>query len=178
MVPVIGWLRSALRRLSPRARTIALVVLLLAAAVLALAPTHTAGHRAQQPSTRARTSRTTRNTRHYVSPVPAARLARARQIARTFLAGYLPFAYGRASASSVPVATSALRRELTGAGAQVTPVERSRHPRVVALTALGQASKVVVVTALINDRGITTYAVRLTLQQRRSGWLVNGVDEG
>ena len=64
MVPVIGWLRSALRRLSPRARAIALVVLLLAAAVLALAPTHKAGRRTQRPSTRATTSRTTRSARH------------------------------------------------------------------------------------------------------------------
>ena len=43
MVPVIGWLRSAARRLSPRARAFVLVVLLLGAAVLALAPTHKAG---------------------------------------------------------------------------------------------------------------------------------------
>lgn len=177
-MPVIGWLRSALRRLSPRARAIALVVLLLGAAVLALAPTHKAGHRAQQPSTRAKTSRTTRSARHYVSPVSAARLVRARQVARTFLTGYLPLAYGRASASSVRGVTPALRRQLTRERAQVTPVERRRRPRVVSLTALGRASRVVVVTALVNDGGITTYAVRLTLQQQRSGWLVTGVDEG
>ena len=103
---------------------------------------------------------------------------RARQVARTFLAGYLRFAYGRASASSVRAVTPALRGQLTRERAEVTPVERSRRPRVVSLTAIGRASRVVVVTALVNDGGITTYAVRLTLRRQRSGWLVSGVDEG
>ena len=72
----------------------------------------------------------------------------------------------------------ALRRQLTRARAQVTPVEQSRRPRVVSLTALGQGSGVVVATALIADGGITTYALRLTLQEQRPRWLVSRVDEG
>jgi hypothetical protein len=43
---------------------------------------------------------------------------------------------------------------------QVTPVEGRRHPRVITLTALGQASRVVVATALIGDGEIANYTLR------------------
>ena len=95
-----------------------------------------------------------------------------------FLAGYLPFAYGRASAVPVRAVTPALARQLRRDRAQVTPVERRRRPRVFSLTALGRASGVVVATALIGDGGITSYAVRITLREARAGWLVSRVDEG
>ena len=99
-------------------------------------------------------------------------------MARKFLAGYLRFAYGRASAVSVPAVTPALRRQLKRERVQVTPVERRRHPRVVSLTALGQASGVVVATALIDDGGITNYTLRLTVRRTNRAWLVSGVDGG
>jgi hypothetical protein len=172
---VIGWLRSAPRRLSPRARAIALVVLLFGAAVLALAPTRRAGHRAQRPSTRATTNGTTRRARQYESPVSAAQVARARHAARTFLAGYLPFAYGRASAGALRALTPQLRRQLKRERVQVTPLERRRRPRVITLTALGQASGVVIATALVGDGGVANYAVRLTLRRTSRGWLVSRV---
>ena len=105
-------------------------------------------------------------------------LARARRVARTFLAGYLPFAYGRASAGSVWAVTPALRRELWRERVQVTPVQRRRRPRVITLTALGQAAGVVVITALIDDGGIASYAVRLTIRRTNRAWLVSRVDEG
>ncbi len=95
-----------------------------------------------------------------------------------FLAGYLPFAYGQASASSVPAVTPALRRQLRRERVQVTPVERRRRPRVVSLTALGQAPGIVVATALIDDGGIANYAMRLTVRRTSGGWLVSGVDGG
>ncbi len=59
-------------------------------------------------STRATTTRPTHGAPQRQSVVPVAQLARARHVAPRFLVGYLPFAYGRASASSVPaVAASA-----------------------------------------------------------------------
>jgi hypothetical protein len=73
-----------------------------------------------------------------VSPVPVGQVARARRVARTFLADYLRFAYGRASASSVHAVSLALQRQLMRDHAQVTPVERRRRPRVVSLTTVGQ----------------------------------------
>lgn len=99
-------------------------------------------------------------------------------MAQEFLAEYLRFAYGQASAASVPAVTPALRRQLRRERALVAPVERRRHPHVVSLTAVGRAAGAVVATALIDDGGVASYAVRLTLRQERAGWLVSGVDGG
>jgi hypothetical protein len=61
---------------------------------------------------------------------------------------------------------------------QVTPVERRRRPRVITLTALGQASGVVIATALVDEGGIANYVMQLTLRRTSRGWLVSRVDEG
>jgi hypothetical protein len=90
----------------------------------------------------------------------------------------LPFAYGEASASSVRAATPALRRQLRGQRALVAPAERRRNPRVISLVAAGQERGVALATALVNDGGIANYAVRLTLGETRSRWLVSAVDGG
>ena len=95
-----------------------------------------------------------------------------------FLAGYLRFAYGRAPAAAARAVTPALRRQLKRERVQVTPVERTRRPEVVSLSALGQASGVVVATALIDDGGIANYGVRLTVRRMNRAWLVSGVDGG
>ena len=63
-------------------------------------------------------------------PVSTAALVQARRVAERFLAGYLPFAYGRGSALAVSGVTPALRRQLLSERAQLTPVERRRRPRV------------------------------------------------
>ena len=47
----------------------------------------------------------------------------------------------------------------------------------VSLTALGQASAVVV-TALIDDGGIANYMLRLTARRTSRRWLVSRVDGG
>lgn len=99
-------------------------------------------------------------------------------MAKEFLGGYLPFAYGRAPASSVPGVASALRRGLRRGRALVAPVERRRRPRVVSLTALGQPAGVILVTALVDDGGIASYALRLTVRRTSRGWLVSRVDGG
>jgi hypothetical protein len=111
-------------------------------------------------------------------PVSAAELGRARTVAIRFLHGYLPFAYGRARADHVIAVTATLRRQLTTEQALVTPTEGRRHPRVVSLAMVGQAPKVVLVTALVEDGGVIAYALRITLQAGRSGWLVSAVDGG
>ena len=94
------------------------------------------------------------------------------------MSGYLRFAYGKAPASSVRAVAPALRRQLRGQRALVAPVQRLRHPRVVSLMATGQERGVVLATALVDDGGIANYAVRVTLRDTRSGWLVSAVDGG
>jgi hypothetical protein len=85
----------------------------------------------------------------------------------------LRFAYGEAPASSVRAAP-ALHRRLRGQRALVAPVERRRHPRVVSLMETGQGHGVVLATALVDDGGNAIYAIRITLRDTRSGWLVTG----
>ena len=81
-------------------------------------------------------------------------------------------------ARSIDGVTPDLRRQLIRAPGLVTPVERHRHPRVVSLTAVGQAPAAVLATALVADGGVTAYALRMVLRSTRSGWLVSRVDGG
>lgn len=101
----------------------------------------------------------------------------ARQVAARFLAGYLPFAYGRGSALAIRGITPALRHELLRQRAQLTPVERRRRPRVISLQTIGTTPAFVVATAMIDDGGVTTYRVRFTLQRQAGRWAVSTVQD-
>jgi hypothetical protein len=72
----------------------------------------------------------------------------------------------------------ALHRRLIGQRAFIAPVERRRHPRVVRLMETGQRHGVVLATALVDDGGVANYAIRITLRDARSGWLVSALDGG
>jgi hypothetical protein len=111
-------------------------------------------------------------------PISSAGLVIARRVAARFLAGYLPFLYGRGSARSIDAVTPGLRRQLSRMRGLVTPVERQRHPRVVSLTAVAQSPPAILATALVADGGVTTYALRIMLSGGRDGWLVSRVDGG
>ncbi len=177
---MIGWLVAALGRRSPTTRrlmlaALALVVLLLVASALAPSP-HPAHRSVPRPAGPARTRRTP--TAPGSPAISRGGLGAAGRVAARFLAGYLPFLYGRASARSFEAVTPGLRRQLSDMRGLVTPVERQRHPRVVSLTAVRQAPAAVLATALVADGGVTTYALRLMLRAGRGGWLVSGVDGG
>ena len=176
---MIGRLHSQLKRLSPRARVVAIVATgLVALNVVASAFTPASHeHRRTRAGSAPSSVATTGGTRHQ-SAVSAAELADARETAERFLAGYLRFAYGRASARAVRALTLGLRRQLLREHAQLTPVERRRHPGVASLEAAGQATGVVLATALVEDGGITTYPLRLSVQRVAGAWLVSGVDGG
>ena len=105
------------------------------------------------------------------------RLVGARSAARQFMRGYLRFAYGEAPASSVRAVGPALRRQLRQR-ALIAPAERSRHPRLISLEVSGEKTGVVLATAIIDDGGIASYAVRVTVCRTRSRWLVSAVDGG
>jgi hypothetical protein len=176
---VIRPLHSQLKRLSPRARVVAIVATgLVALNVVASALTPASHeHRRTRAGTAPGSVATTGGARR-PSPVSAADLAEARETAERFFAGYLPFAYGRASARAVRALTPGLRRQLIREHAQPTPSERHRHPGVVSLEAAGQATGVVLATAMVEDGGITTYPLRLTVRRVAGAWLVSGVDGG
>jgi len=177
-----SWLVSLLQRLRPRARRVtvgvlALLVLGAAAAIVILTLPSEVAPRSERPAARLRSSSTPANAgrKRLPAPVTAAQLVQARGVGERFLAGYLPFIYGRARAASVSAVTSGLRGELLRDRAQVTPVEARRHPRVISLQVIGKAAGVVLATAMVEDGGVTTYALRFTLERRAAGWVVSRV---
>lgn len=106
-------------------------------------------------------------------PVSRSQLAAARTVARRFLAGYLPYLYGRAPARRVTHVTVSVARSLRRSPVHVTPAQRRRHPRLVGLTLIGQTPDSVIATARIADGGVSAYPLSFTLQRTaRTGWVV------
>lgn len=171
LVAALGRRARARRRLTLAA--LGLIVLLVVVSAFAPSP-HPVDRPLPPPvgPTRARRTPTAPGSR----PISPGGLVAARRVAARFLAGYLPFLYGRGSARSIERVTPELRRQLVRVRGLVTPVERLRHPRVVSLIAVGQAPAALVATGVIADGGVTTYAVRIMVRAGRDGWLVSGVD--
>ena len=173
---------AALERLPQRVRrfVVAVAALLALAAVMA-ALTLTASHGGQERrSPPQRPAATVPRTlpRRLPPPVSAAAMLQSRRVSARFLAGYLAFAYGRGSALAVRGITQALRRQLLSQRAQLTPVERRRRPRVVAVQTVGTTPAFVVATAVIDDGGVATYRLRFTLRGGAGRWAVSGVEAG
>jgi hypothetical protein len=180
-----AWLIAALDRLPPWLRRIVVAVValvLIGAAVTALrvAPSPGTGTRLSRPAPRAPARQTARHPspQRLAPPVPGPDLRRARDAAERFLGSYLSFAYGRARAPSVTPVTPAVRNQLTREHAQITPVERRRHTRVVSLRVVGMTPGFVLATAMVDDGGIAAYPLRFTLQESRDRWAVSSVLEG
>lgn len=175
-----GRLVAALGRRSPATRrltlaALGLVVLLVVAS--AVAPSRHPAHRPASPAavpTRARRTPTVGGSR----PSSPGGLVGARRVAARFLAGYVPFVYGRGSARSIEAVTPAVRRQLSRMWGLVTPVERQRHPRVVSLTAVAQSPAAIQETALVTDGGVATYALRIMLRAGPNGWMVSSLAGG
>jgi hypothetical protein len=174
-------LLAALERLPPRLRRLVVAVgALLALGAVMAALTLTAPHsghehrRTPRPPVARRSSQP--SPRRPPPPVSTAAMLHARRVAERFLAGYLPFAYGRALA--VRDVTPALRRKLLRQRAQLTPAEPRQHPRVVSLQTVGTTPMFVVATAVIDDGGVATYRLRFTLQGRAGRWAVSSVEDG
>jgi hypothetical protein len=143
---------AVLERLPSRVRRLVVAggaLLALAAVMAALAMTSPHGHRQRQPVWQAPASRPVQR----MSPHRLAPPVRATAIAR---------------------ARWVAERFL----AELTPVERRRHPRVVSLKTTATTPTFVVATALIDDGGVTSYRLRFTLEGGAGRWLVSGVQEG
>jgi hypothetical protein len=104
---------------------------------------------------------------------PAA-VAAAKRAARTFLAGYLPYSYGRLSARRIPAATPQLRRHLAANRPRVPARDRHRQPRLVLVQSNGVGRARADLVALVRD-GNLRYTVALELSRRRHGWTVTAV---
>lgn len=154
----------------------ALVVLALAAALL-LPGQHRTGGSASSPPPLIPAPNPVIGTRTPPPHPPAgpspAELARARVATRRFLAGYLPYLYGRAPARRVADVSSSVAASLRRSRVHVTPAQRRRHPRLVALMLIGQTPGSVIATARVADGGVAAYPLTFTLEQRTDGsWVV------
>jgi hypothetical protein len=101
---------------------------------------------------------------------------RAKHTARAFLAGYLPYSYGRATACEIRAATPALRRELATHPPRVSAAARqAARPRVRQLRVSGLDGPRAYLLAQIED-GPRTYPTSLSLQCHGHRWLVATVE--
>ena len=176
-------LLAALERLPPRARRFVVaagVLLALGAAMAALTLTTPQDSRRRRPSPRppVATSSPLTLPRRPRPPVSSGALIQVRQVAESFLAGYLPFAYGRGGALDAMGVTPTLRSQLRRERAQPTPLERRRQPHVVSLRTIATTPTFVIATAVIDDGGVATYRLRFTVNHSAGRWAVSSVEEG
>jgi hypothetical protein len=159
-----------------RRTAMATVAVLLAATALLLAFT--------QPARRAALA--TRGSRGAVSGAPARAMPNAaitpapltpvvERAAERFLAGYLSYVYGHATAGGVKDASSSLTRSLQSDPPRVPPSVRALKARVVALHPAPAPAGLTGVTAVINDGGLVDYPIGLLLAADGGRSLVTGL---
>ena len=104
----------------------------------------------------------------------SADVAQARRAARGFLAGYLPYAYGRGRGRRIAHVSPSLRRRLASERPRVPATERRRRPRVALLQADSVGRSRAGMRALVED-GARRYTVPLELERTAAGWMVTGL---
>jgi hypothetical protein len=117
-------------------------------------------------------------TRPIPSPAPAptaAQLEAANLAARRFLSAYLPYIYGHTRARDVPDAAPLLRATLARDPLRITPAQRKRHPRLLALDVEPRGAEVALATATIADGAGAPYPIHLALTDAGGRWLVERV---
>jgi hypothetical protein len=101
-------------------------------------------------------------------------VAQASRSARRFLAGYLPYSYGRRSARRVEGASAALMRRLASERPRVPAAIRRRQPRLLLVQSAGVGLTRADMLALVTD-GTGRYTVALELERTMAGWIVTDV---
>jgi hypothetical protein len=101
-------------------------------------------------------------------------LGAVKHAARVFLAGYLPFSYGRGSARRIRAVGAGLRARLAGERPRVPARERRRRARVLLLQLDAAGPSGAGVRALVDDRA-RRYSVSLTLARVGGAWQVTRV---
>ena len=96
-------------------------------------------------------------------------------MARRFLAGYLPYSYGRRPPRTIRGLTPDLRRDLVRHTPRVPPALADKaRPRLTGLTLSGIDGRQVILLARIDD-GRSRYAALLTVQRQGQRWAVSQV---
>lgn len=110
-------------------------------------------------------------------PLGAADRAAATAATRRFLAGYVPYLYGRARAATVAPVTPSVARTLRRSSARVTPAQATRHPRITDVRVTGQTAASALATAMIADGGPAPYQLTLTVERRGGRWQVSDLGD-
>jgi hypothetical protein len=173
MSAAAAWIRRQLDRPigeSERRAAFTAISVVLIAAVLLLAMTSTGVPASQQPPAPHPPTSTFGPVQRGAPPAEALRTA------RTFLAGYLAFAYGHGSASAVKDAASGLAAALRRRARLVPPALRRLHPRLVAVrAATSSTGATIVVTGVVKDSEVVAYPIRVVLAEHGGRYLVTGL---
>ena len=111
-----------------------------------------------------------------LSPAQRSAVRAAKAAARQFLAGYLPYSYGRRDADSIRSVTPALRRTLARNAPRVPPeLAAKARPRVKALGVSGVTDDRQVILMAQVDDGQSSYVALLTLERQGRRWTVSQV---
>jgi hypothetical protein len=99
----------------------------------------------------------------------------AQKAARQFLAGYLPYSYGKRDANAIRSVTPALRSVLARQAPRVPPALAAKaRPRLTGLNYSGIDGQRVILLAHIDDSE-SRYVALLTVQRRGNQWAVSQV---
>lgn len=102
-------------------------------------------------------------------------IAAARRTVSGFLAGYLPYTYGKREAREVPLVTGELRAALEQSAPRVPPgASRGGAPQVETLQVDASEEDALAFLALVDD-GVRSYTVEVGVALGDQGWRVTGV---
>jgi membrane-associated protease RseP (regulator of RpoE activity) len=161
----------------------AAAIIVVGAAFLVFSPDHPVSRPVAPRPALAPTSTPSVTTSPTPPPTAVVRVSRrelraVRRAARRFLAGYLPFTYGRGSAHRIPAATSAFRTDIAhNYRPRVPPSERRRRTKIRHLEAEGASASRATVVALVSD-GARTYSVAVAMRRIDGHWLAFGLRAG
>lgn len=105
-------------------------------------------------------------------------LGRARAAAEGFMAGYLPWLYGRAGTAQLHDLTAGLAAQLSAGRATVTPAEQATAARLVSLQVTGPEPGEALALAYIDDGQGAGSALAFQLVLRGGAWLVDRLFPG
>jgi len=129
------------------------------------------------PSTSSSSAAATQGEREPTSPPAVApREARAAMAAaRAFLAGYLPYSYGRADARRIRAAAGSLLRELEASPPRVPVTVARARPRLISVRAQAATGGFEVNVLAVVDDGQRRYSIPLAVRDAGRRWVVTAI---
>jgi hypothetical protein len=109
-------------------------------------------------------------------PAVAPRRARAATAgARAFLAGYLPYSYGRSEARGIRAAARRLLRELEASPPRVPATVARARPRLISVRAAAATGELDIDVLAVVDDGQRRYSIPLVVRDAGRRWIVTAV---